>query len=361
MSDAPREPGVDADLVALSRAGTLAEFDAVVNSRAASASSADAVLYSKKLSGGIPASNVAREIAAKLEWSVLYRTARGQLLSSAAPHLIRVLKNEGLSSDDADRKANDMLYGETGNAASIKASYWGQASREFAATISGRVLFIGPNAEKGRVFSIVEQPALEATAAAAGVNNIPLRDLIGNHAAFEEIKRASALIIGSDGIVALSSPGTDSPPKYVLSREGGARLGLSAAELAQLPTYSNLMEIPGAKALQEPVQSSRELPAPVESAALERAAVADAQRRALSEPQRALLETLKEVMRQRGDSERAVTMAESIAAERFQRLNAAAGKADRAPQTTVPDRAAERVVQRPNVALEAPRIQELAR
>jgi hypothetical protein len=112
-------------------------------------------------------------------------------------------------------------------------------------------------------------------------------------------------------------------------------LGLSTTELAQLPTYASLLEIPGAKPLQELAQASRELPtrelaAPVNSAAErgapERLAVVDEQRRTLSESQRAVLATIETVMRQRGDSERAVALASSIAAERFQSNRVYVGK-----------------------------------
>jgi hypothetical protein len=50
----------------------------------------------------------------------------------------------------------------------------------------------------------------------------------------------------------------------------------------------------------------------------EQTAVVDEERRTLSEPQRVVIETIQAVLRQRGDSERAVIAAAAIAAEKFQ-------------------------------------------
>jgi hypothetical protein len=58
----------------------------------------------------------------------------------------------------------------------------------------------------------------------------------------------------------------------------------------------------------------------------EKAAVVDEQRRTLSEPQRVVIDTIQTVLRQRGDSERAVSVAAAIAAEKFQNNRVYVGK-----------------------------------
>jgi putative DNA primase/helicase len=65
---------------------------------------------------------------------------------------------------------------------------------------------------------------------------------------------------------------------------------------------------------------------PTEAGALDRTAVVDEERRTLSEPQRVVLDTLQTVMRQRGDSERAIAVAASMAAERYQNNRVYVGK-----------------------------------
>lgn len=58
----------------------------------------------------------------------------------------------------------------------------------------------------------------------------------------------------------------------------------------------------------------------------DRTGVVDEQRRTLSESQRLVLDTIQTVLRKRGDSDRAVAMATSIAAERFQNNRVYVGK-----------------------------------
>jgi putative DNA primase/helicase len=58
----------------------------------------------------------------------------------------------------------------------------------------------------------------------------------------------------------------------------------------------------------------------------EKTAVVDEQRRTLSEPQRVVIDTIQTVLRQRGDSERAVSVAAAIAAEKFQNNRVYVGK-----------------------------------
>jgi hypothetical protein len=58
----------------------------------------------------------------------------------------------------------------------------------------------------------------------------------------------------------------------------------------------------------------------------EKAGVVDEQRRTLSEPQRVVIDTIQTVLRQRGDSERAVSVAAAIAAEKFQNNRVYVGK-----------------------------------
>lgn len=78
-----------------------------------------------------------------------------------------------------------------------------------------------------------------------------------------------------------------------------------------------------AKAMEQP---ERAVPAPERASVPEKAAVIDEHQRTLSEPQRMAVETLKGLLRARGDSEKAVDMAAELAAERFQNNRVHVGK-----------------------------------
>ncbi|MFH0134839.1 LPD7 domain-containing protein [Variovorax sp. VaC1] len=78
-----------------------------------------------------------------------------------------------------------------------------------------------------------------------------------------------------------------------------------------------------AKAVEQP---ERAVAAPERAAVPEKAAVIDEHHRTLSEPQRMAVETLKGLLRARGDSEKAVDMAAELAAERFQNNRVHVGK-----------------------------------
>ncbi|RUR71883.1 hypothetical protein EJP67_33035 [Variovorax guangxiensis] len=78
-----------------------------------------------------------------------------------------------------------------------------------------------------------------------------------------------------------------------------------------------------AKAVEQP---ERAVAAPEKASVPEKAAVIDEHHRTLSEPQRLAVETLKGLLRARGDSEKAVDMAAELAAERFQTNRVHVGK-----------------------------------
>jgi|GEM_PF-5576841 len=270
----PLQPGVQAALDELPSITTLQGLTNLINSLSANATSPNAVLYSGSLGGGIDAQEAAVSVANQLGWSVIDNTARGQFLDNPAVRVQIVsilLDSEGLTVSQAQTAAGNLLYGALGDtAAELSTTYFGEASQAFVASIQGQVLVIDPNAGADRILGQLELPGAEANAGITQVNGIPRDDLIGNPNAFSEIQQASQNIIGADGLD-IVNPNASGNSNFVLTEEGGARLGIPTTDL---PAYTGALELPGFVPLADSTAAVGELAglssagAPSESAAV---------------------------------------------------------------------------------------------
>jgi len=138
---------------------------------AAGTGSGGGVVYSGTVDG-YKAGQLALDLANQTGMSIIDNTARGQFLADQGvgqviqSTLRKLFVDSGQTLAQAAGSANNVLYGSafipSGQLGSISTSLWGQASADFAASLSGLVTVIASDSPVSRIFAQVEIPALLA-------------------------------------------------------------------------------------------------------------------------------------------------------------------------------------------------------
>src|SRR5947209_5563408 len=145
----------------LSSIGSLEALTSLALELSANATAPNAVLYSNDLASGVSTSKIAPMIAHQLGWAVIDDTARAKFIFSdafktAAATLIENEVVASLGHADQVEIANRVTAFLYDPATSIAA----QTSREFIASVEGKVLALTPNALANRIFAVDELPGV---------------------------------------------------------------------------------------------------------------------------------------------------------------------------------------------------------
>lgn len=158
-----------AQISAIKQARSLGEIREVARQFSANASGEGGVLYSRHI-GAVSSEMVALEIAEKTGLPIINGTPRAEFLSNTdvgreiTRSTQRILQGEGLSLEAAKKLTPSFLYGDPSAASnsltSLDGCLWGDASREFAASMRGDIKVVATAANMERVFGKVELPTI---------------------------------------------------------------------------------------------------------------------------------------------------------------------------------------------------------
>lgn len=259
-----------AQIAQIKRANSLEDIREVARQFSAQATRGDGVLYSRPV-GNVSSEMIAIEMADKASLSIINRTPRAEFLSdynarmAIANSAERILVAQGNTVEVARRLIVSFQYGDPNAIAnsltSLEGCLWGDASREFTASMRGDIKVVATAANMERVFgkvellTILENPNVQTLGgkSVAELRGIAARE--GMHALLAPVqaqfveaaprgiyKSAGALSIASDPVTLsrefADAMGIDSsrfPPASQLSTSGTvvrANIGM-AVQVAQ--------------------------------------------------------------------------------------------------------------------------------
>jgi hypothetical protein len=139
----------------------------VINSFSAAATGPGGIIYSGKV-GDAEASQLAPQLANQTGLNIIDNTARGQLLTNDSvanaitDQLTNIIsqQNSSLTPEEIDTAVVNVLYGTVGDTTSQAASIWGQASVEYAGSLTGDVTVISVGQNAGGIMANLELPAI---------------------------------------------------------------------------------------------------------------------------------------------------------------------------------------------------------
>jgi len=201
----------------------------VINSFSATATGPGGIIYSGGV-GGTPTSQLAPQLANQTGLNIIDNTPRGQLLTNedVAAAINKQLgdimsqKNPSLVESEVTSAVNNVLYGTVGDTTSQAASIWGQASVEYAGSLTGDVTVISVGQNAGGIMANLELPAIQSAGAVESVGGVALADL--SSTATTALSQISAGFSSNtvNGIYQTTSGA------YTFSAEALESLGLSA-------------------------------------------------------------------------------------------------------------------------------------
>lgn len=214
-------------MAAIEKAKSIDEVHDAVSKASAAADKANAILYSAFGDKTSTVIDLAKQLA---NYALLDDTDRADILQDER-FLAKVGELVGLSGEDVKaianmvrnperleglardlaQQANELIFGKEGYVESLKNSFWGRASREFAQSVPGKVLaMMGRDVKK--ILQEVELPTLLEDRAERIVNDIPLSELPADPAAALDQLKQSALKVGGDMLAAASAAIPPIPP-----------------------------------------------------------------------------------------------------------------------------------------------------
>jgi uncharacterized protein YcfJ len=168
------------------QAESLEEIRDIARQFSAKAEGEGGILYSRPV-GSVSSERIALEFAERTGVPIINKTPRAEFLSDGNVHLAikssaeRILQAQGHTAEMAKRLAMDFQYGDPKAAAnsltSLDGCLWGDASREFAASLRGDVKVVATAANMDRVFGKVELPAVLANPNVKTLGGQPLAHL----------------------------------------------------------------------------------------------------------------------------------------------------------------------------------------
>ena len=234
-------------------AKSLDELGAVANSFPAEAQGEGGILYSGKV-GNIPAEAIAKELAHKTGLPIINDTPRAQFLSyepvktAIQDSARRIFEEQGLNAGQSKRAGLDFLYGDTKappeSPFSVENSLWGQASREFTASVRGPVTVVASAADAERVLGRVEVPtALQSSriTTLAGHPLSQLQDVQVQGGIKASLPEVQTQFIGAStkGIFVLPDNFGAVPSQVAISRELATTLHLDGSKFVGAQALSD--------------------------------------------------------------------------------------------------------------------------
>lgn len=153
------------------QAESLEEIRDIARRFSAKAVGEDGILYSRPV-GSVSSERIALEFAERTGLPIINKTPRAEFLSDGNVRLAikssaeGILQAQGHNAEMAKRLAMDFQYGDPKAAinslTSLDGCLWGDASREFAASLRGDIKVVATAANMDRVFGKVELPAILA-------------------------------------------------------------------------------------------------------------------------------------------------------------------------------------------------------
>lgn len=179
----------------------LEEIRQVARQFSAQANGSGGVLYSRAV-GGVSTESIALVLADMSGIPIINRTPRGEFLSNGFVRRAildsaqRIFAEEGRSVELSRELAASFQYGDpravANSLTSLDGCLWGDASREFAASLRGDVKVVASDADMERGFGVVELSAI--------LENPNVQTLAGRSMA--ELRAIAA----SEGVHALLNP-----------------------------------------------------------------------------------------------------------------------------------------------------------
>lgn len=157
------------EIVKIRQAASLEDIRNIARNFSAKASGEGGILYSGPV-GDVTSEAIAKELALRTGVPIINETPRAKFLAEPEVEAAikssakRIFVSSGEPVDLAKRSAAGFLYGDAsrpaGNPISPEGCLWGEASGEFAGSLSGEVTIIAVNANAERVFGRVELPLI---------------------------------------------------------------------------------------------------------------------------------------------------------------------------------------------------------
>lgn len=158
-----------AQIAQIKRANSLEDIRDVARQFSAQATRGGGVLYSRPV-GNVSSEMIAIEMADKASLSIINNTPRAEFLSDSNARMAiansaeRILVAQGNTVEVARKLIVSFQYGDPSAIAnsltSLEGCLWGDASREFAASMRGDIKVVATAANMERVFGKVELPTI---------------------------------------------------------------------------------------------------------------------------------------------------------------------------------------------------------
>lgn len=232
---------------------SLDQIRVIVDKFPAKAQGEGAVLYSGWV-GEVHSEVIAKELAHKTGLPIINQTARAKFLStelverSIYDSVRRISKEKEISTYQASKMGEYFLYGDSKappeSPFSVKNSLWGQASREFTASVNGQVIVVASAANVERVLAQVEVPtALQSTriSTLAGHQLPSLRNIQTEGGITASLPKIQAQFVDAStkGVFILPDLFGGAPTQVAISSELATTLLLDRAKFASTQALSD--------------------------------------------------------------------------------------------------------------------------
>ncbi|MBP1475646.1 hypothetical protein J7I44_15150 [Frateuria sp. MAH-13] len=226
----------------IKQAATLEDIRSIVRELPAQAGREGGVLYSGWV-GSVRAESIALEISRRTGLPIINETPRAKFLTDDGVRQTiegraeEIFRQQGQTTEKAAQSAEHFLYGDPHalpvESVSVRNCLWGEASREFASSLRGRVLVIASAAHAKRVLAQVEIPstldkgAVESLAGQATEHLRMLRAHESTEAVLSAVQRQFSDATNK-GIYTLPDHPGNAITQVSVSKEVAEALGLDA-------------------------------------------------------------------------------------------------------------------------------------
>ena len=226
-------------------ASTIDEIQAIVRQFDAKSTADGGVLYSRQV-GDVSSELIAKELSARTEFPIINDTLRAQFLSNDAvreaieKRSAILFKSFGELPDQALKSANSFLYGDDkalSGPTSLRGSLWGEASHEFASSLSGDIKLVASAANTKRIFGAVELPAVANNPDVTSVAGMPRAELAvklqqqGPDGVIAELQD-QFIRATPKGLFVLPENEGERPTRVIASREFGEAMDIDSRRLS---------------------------------------------------------------------------------------------------------------------------------
>lgn len=242
-----------AQIEQIRQARSLEEIREIARQFSAKATGEGGVLYSRPV-GKVSSEVIALELAEKTGLPIINKTPRAEFLSTTnvketiERSAQRIFQAQGQTADAAEKLASDFLFGNpraaTNSLTSLDGCLWGDASREFAASMRGDIKVVATAANMDRVFGKVELPTILDNPnvrtlggqSASHLREIAARD--GTGALLNPVQ-SQFVEAAPKGIYKLPGTLADTGASVTLSKEFAGAMGVDASKFTPAANLSS--------------------------------------------------------------------------------------------------------------------------